>query len=709
MTPTIELNNSETYLLKEHNIEPYNKLRTLLMKYKSVCYETCTGSGKSYVAAQLIKNFGLKTLVVVPTNMIKIQWVDLFADNNIDADVITYTKFSMYKPEEMINSGYVFFIIDEVHHLGADVWGVNYDLLQQYNVGFLGLSADSTRWNDLCIDIGLDKFDNKLIGYKLHEAISKGIVNTFDYIVSAFSQNGEYKDDNPYVAASNINKYNKLVGKLNHLLANQKSVRDILKKHLTDENKKIIVFCEVLADIDTIKGYLSDVFYDADMITITYKQKKSYRSILRKFKTSCKRIVLFAVNVLNEGVHIDGADTIIMMRRTNSPNVFFQQIGRVTSCNSITHRVKVFDLVANLHNISFKANENTVDTIYELRSRITNLSNQIIIYDYSVDVVETLKAMEELKIQSNEWYTWEHDIIRKYYPTEGKNVVKRLPRHTLKGIRTMAFKLGVVYSGPIHPEDEIIRKYWNNRDRGRILKQLLPDMSWDNIRYRARVCGLDSKNIGKFTDDEVELAIKLYKEGKCLKDIAEEVNKLQCNIDRHFKRTANSISYKLVSMGYCKESIFSEHDTEIIRDYYEYFGTEISEILDGNYTDNQIRDKASSMGKRFIHSAKHGIDMSRLEEDFQKYGWDISKYRTHYIGSSDTVIVAGLNKLGHLRKVNSYWLQEEIDVMMKLAEDGHDYGYIASKLNTLRVNVNRNVTRTASSVRGKYERVVYSK
>ena len=40
---------------------------------------------------------------------------------------------------------------------------------------------------------------------------------------------------------------------------------------------------------------------------------------------------MFAVNIFNEGMHVNGVDGVIMTRHTTSPIVYLQQIGRALS------------------------------------------------------------------------------------------------------------------------------------------------------------------------------------------------------------------------------------------------------------------------------------------------------------------------------------------------------------------------------------------
>lgn len=61
--------------------------------------------------------------------------------------------------------------------------------------------------------------------------------------------------------------------------------------------------------------------------------------------------VLYCVNQLNEAVHVNGVDAIVMVRPTKSPTVFYQQLGRVLSSGG-NRTPLVFDLCNNFSSIT---------------------------------------------------------------------------------------------------------------------------------------------------------------------------------------------------------------------------------------------------------------------------------------------------------------------------------------------------------------------
>ena len=65
-------------------------------------------------------------------------------------------------------------------------------------------------------------------------------------------------------------------------------------------------------------------------------------------KNEC--FLMFAVDMLNEGIHVDGIDAVMLFRKTESPRLYFQQIGRAIR----RHGVKIpliFDCVLNYQSV----------------------------------------------------------------------------------------------------------------------------------------------------------------------------------------------------------------------------------------------------------------------------------------------------------------------------------------------------------------------
>ena len=105
-----------------------------------------------------------------------------------------------------------------------------------------------------------------------------------------------------------------------------------------------------------MKGQVSTWFRRVDreprIYTAFYNDTATDREF-REFKkdNSAHLKLLFCIDMLNEGVHVDDVDGVILLRPTVSPIIYLQQIGRALSAGSGKTPV-IFDLVNNFDSLS---------------------------------------------------------------------------------------------------------------------------------------------------------------------------------------------------------------------------------------------------------------------------------------------------------------------------------------------------------------------
>jgi hypothetical protein len=108
---------------------------------------------------------------------------------------------------------------------------------------------------------------------------------------------------------------------------------------------------------------------------------------------------LLAVNMISEGAHYKGVNTIIMFRRTQSSLVFNQQLGRIiTLARDEDPHAIVFDLVNNAENLDAeKGFSASLRESYAQRKSKggKEKSEQIIVEDYAEAISDVLRKIEE--------------------------------------------------------------------------------------------------------------------------------------------------------------------------------------------------------------------------------------------------------------------------------------------------------------------------
>lgn len=425
--------------LKEHNKAPYAELKARLRKAQRCAYISATGTGKSYIGGRLIEDEGYKALILVPSLEIAKGWRELLPD------VAVETYQGLHKADL---DGVDLLICDEMHHLGAEVWGERFkELIDGFAGKIVGTTATPVRFLDKSRNMVDELFDgNQVIGVELPEAIEKGILPSFDYITALFNlpsymPGAEYRNETT----------EKLYAKLD-TMGNAYSFQNILRKHLKEGAHKVVVFAGKIAEIAGIIDIVREVYPDADHFAAHSDMTDSDRRMaIEAFAASKKLSFIYTVDLLNEGVHIPDVDTVIMFRKTISPNIYLQQLGRALSTDMAASRVQIFDFVANHDNIRYclGAGSSVVDWI---REGISNPERQIVVSDYAMEEWELVKKLRErvfsLWADSSDKATFYADL-KELYPAKGglEKLQEKYPDLTRHYISVMAHELGLHLPG----------------------------------------------------------------------------------------------------------------------------------------------------------------------------------------------------------------------------------------------------------------------
>lgn len=467
--------------LKEHNFEPYIQIVKMFDMSKLCLYVSATGTGKSYIAASLIDDFCYRTLILVPALSIGDQWKEL-----TNADILTYQAFSKYGNNKInkICKKYDLIILDESHHIGAPVWRTNIlNIIKNYNIRVFGLTATPERYSDN-YDIIQEVFKGNVVyGYSLSEAIELGILPPFDYIPVIYSDS-EYNKILKEKLLDKIksDRANKLIGKLDYL-GNKDMIKNILTKHINNMERKILVFIPQISDIFRVTDLFNEIFKDAAIYSIhSKKSRNDCKEEIKMFQQDQSKIsILISVNMLNEGLHIKNADTIVMLRKTGSPIILFQQLGRVLSSSNINKKILVFDLVNNKNNVNPGSDQKSLKKYKQDNSniitRIKAISNQNIIYDYTMEGIEVLEEIYSILNNVWIWSKEEDDILKEWYPIEGPEVYKRLPGRSKAACINRARRLGLKFD-----------KSWKKKEDNYLKKEFprIGEAAFDNITRHSK-------------------------------------------------------------------------------------------------------------------------------------------------------------------------------------------------------------------------------
>ena len=354
--------------LFEHNKTAYDSAVSMLSDTGKAAIIHPTGTGKSFIGFKLCEDHPDKTICwLSPSEYIfKTQLENLAKVSNgyVPQNVrfFTYAKLMLLSDAEISEIAPDFIILDEFHRCGAEFWGQGVqNLLNRYpEVPILGLSATAVRYLDNQRDMSDELFDGNIASeMTLGEAIVRGILNPPKYVLSVFSYQKDFDryQKRVYNAQSRIVKdeATRYLEALRRALEKADGLDVIFDKHIEDRSGKYIVFCANKEHMDEMISHVPGWFGKIDgtpNVYTAYSSDPETSKAFADFKAdnSTHLKLLFCIDMLNEGIHVDDVSGVILFRPTVSPIVYKQQIGRAMSASKRKNAI-IFDVVNNISNL----------------------------------------------------------------------------------------------------------------------------------------------------------------------------------------------------------------------------------------------------------------------------------------------------------------------------------------------------------------------
>jgi superfamily II DNA or RNA helicase len=350
-----------------HNQITYYAVQRLWEKDRSVAVIQATGTGKSYIIAKIMTDFSAEEkLVMAPSHYILRQQESKIPWAIQSTTFMTYAKGANLTPMEISQLNCKLIVLDEFHRCGADVWGAGVQkILETFpDAHILGTSATPIRYLDNSRDMSDELFNSNVAeNLPLAEAIVRRILPSPTYISALYTLDEETESiltalDNSQKPESEKKQLALEVKKARLNWENTSGIPEILKKHLVPGINKVIVFCRNEEHLDEMEAEVPRWFQKAK----SHRWRKIYRVLsadsasdtnLEEFRSANNRDtlhLLFAIDMLNEGLHIPDVGAVILLRPTESPIIFYQQIGRCMQVDT-AHTPTIFDFVNNFKSI----------------------------------------------------------------------------------------------------------------------------------------------------------------------------------------------------------------------------------------------------------------------------------------------------------------------------------------------------------------------
>lgn len=348
--------------LYKHNEDAYRAVETMLEDKQMAAVIHPTGTGKSMIAFKLVEQHPHKHFLWLSPS----EYIYKTQLENIDTQFsnIEYMSYSrLMKHEDSIDTLHPdYIILDEFHRCGAAEWGKSVrKLLEAYpKAKRLGLSATNIRYLDNQRNMAEELFEGNIASeMTLGEAIVREILPEPKYVIAMYSYKKELEQlkkrieglSNPGLVSEN----EKLLEQLKRALEQADGLAEVFARQMTKPDGKYIVFCSSREHMDEMKEQAGDWFSKVDKkphIYTAYYNDASTSKAFAEFKkdTGSHLKLLYCIDMLNEGIHVDDVDGVILLRPTVSPIIYLQQIGRALSAGSKNQPV-IFDLVNNFDSL----------------------------------------------------------------------------------------------------------------------------------------------------------------------------------------------------------------------------------------------------------------------------------------------------------------------------------------------------------------------
>lgn len=424
--------------LYSHNQKAYDLAVTMLEDTKKAAIVHPTGTGKSFIAFKLCEDHPDKTICwlspseyIFSTQLENLyQATNGFKPNNIV--FFTYAKLMGMSKEEIqaIHPDYI--VLDEYHRAGATYWqkGVEQLLFTYSDIPVLGLSATNIRYLDNQRDMAQELFDGNIASQmSLGEAIVRGILNPPKYVLSMYYYQNTLEKYERRVkkTKSKVERDNaeKCLDELRRTLEKAEGLDIIFKKHMTNPHGKYIVFCSNKEHMDQMMKHtewFSKVDEGPHMYSV-YSSDPEADKAFKDFKEDNDNNhlrLLYCIDALNEGIHVDDISGVILLRPTVSPIVYKQQIGRALSASKKTNAV-IFDIVLNIENIysidSIKEEMQVATSYYRSLGEADQIINE------KFKIIDEVRNCRELFEKLNDALTATWDMYyasaKRYYQENG--------------------------------------------------------------------------------------------------------------------------------------------------------------------------------------------------------------------------------------------------------------------------------------------------
>lgn len=369
-----EITSIEKYTLQPNSMQVgfiTNLKKILAAGEKRALLISATGTGKTYASAFAMRELGFRrVLFLVHRGQLARQtrksYEKVFANtvsmglvgagyHEYEADYVFATVQTLNRDEHLLQyakDAFDCIVLDEAHHVPADTYRKIMDHFTPKL--WLGMTATPDKRDDNVEGRNVYEIFNYQIAYeiRLQQAMEENLLCPFHYFgITDLSMIGDEE------AARDFN-----------MLTSDERVRHIANQAdyygYSGDKVKGLIFCSNIKETEELSAKFNQIINPAtgkNFRTVALngsaseqeRQDAFERLAMNEDESSEDRQPLdyiFSVEILNEGVDIVEVNQVIMLRPTQSPIVFIQQLGRGLRKASGKEYVVILDFIGNYNN-----------------------------------------------------------------------------------------------------------------------------------------------------------------------------------------------------------------------------------------------------------------------------------------------------------------------------------------------------------------------
>lgn len=369
-----EITSIEKYTLQPNSMQVgfiTNLKKILAAGEKRALLISATGTGKTYASAFAMRELGFRrVLFLVHRGQLARQtrksYEKVFANSvsmglvgagyyEYEADYVFATVQTLNRDEHLLQyakDAFDCIVLDEAHHVPADTYQ---KIMGHFTPKlWLGMTATPDKRDDNVEGRNVYEIFNYQIAYeiRLQQALEENLLCPFHYFgITDLSMIGDEE------AARDFN-----------MLISDERVRHIVNQAdyygYSGDKVKGLIFCSNIKETEELSAKFNQIVNPAtgkNFRTVALNGSASEQERQDAFERLAMNEdeslenrqpldYIFSVEILNEGVDIVEVNQVIMLRPTQSPIVFIQQLGRGLRKASGKEYVVILDFIGNYNN-----------------------------------------------------------------------------------------------------------------------------------------------------------------------------------------------------------------------------------------------------------------------------------------------------------------------------------------------------------------------